>query len=257
MRPNTMLAKLRAGQPSVGTWLNSPSSLSAEIMAHAGFDWLVINSEHSAINFESMQSILQAVATTSVIPMVRVIWNDISWIKVPLDIGAYGVVIPMVSTREDAVRAVQACRYPPAGIRGLGGERRTLYGGKDYVQRANDEIAVIVQIETAQALKNADEILSVPGIDAFFVGPNDLSASMGMAPSLDNREPAFIEALQRLVALGKKHGVAPGIHCGSPEALNERLAWGFQFLALGADLSYMTEGVRAALPRITGWKPSV
>ena len=133
----------------------------------------------------------------------------------------------MVNTKAEAPKAVQICKYPPLGVPGLGGERRTLYGGAEYDQRANDEIAVIIQIETAEALGNDEETLSVPEIDAFFIGPNDLSASMGMALSLDNPGPRFKSAIQKLIEVGKKHGVAPEIHCGSAESLNERAAMGF------------------------------
>jgi 4-hydroxy-2-oxoheptanedioate aldolase len=244
MRTNRVKAKLKAGEPSVGSWLGCGNSLSAELMAHIGFDWLVVNTEHEAIDVKTMQSMLQAISTTDTVPMVRVVWNDIMEIKRPLDCGAYGVVIPMVNSREEAVKAVQCCKYPPMGIRGIGGARRALYGGPDYFEHANEEIAVIVQIETAEAFRNADEILSVEGIDAFFIGPNDLSASMGIPPSLDSRHPRFVEAARSLVKAGKQHGVAAGIHCGTPEAVNEAIAWGFQFIALSSDMGLMVEAAR-------------
>jgi 4-hydroxy-2-oxoheptanedioate aldolase len=250
MRPNTVLRKLRAGEPSVGTWLSCGDSLTAELMAHVGFDWLVINTEHEAIDVKTMQTMLQAIATTETIPLVRVVWNDVLSIKQPLDCGAYGLVIPMVNTREEAIRAVQCCRYPPQGIRGLGGMRRTLYGGADYAAHANEEIAVIVQIESARALANAEAILSVAGIDAFFIGPNDLAASMGLPTGLDNRHPEFLQAIDHLLALGKKHGVPAGIHTGSPEAANEMIARGFQFLAMNSDMGFMVQAARADWARV-------
>ncbi len=244
MRPNTVLRKLRAGEPSVGTWLSCGDSLSAELMAHVGFDWLVINTEHEAIDVKTMQTMLQAISTTETIPMVRVVWNDILSIKQPLDCGAYGVVIPMVNTRKEALQAVQCCRYPPQGIRGFGGTRRTLYGGKDYTAHANEEIAVIIQLESATALENADAILSVEGIDAFFIGPNDLAISMGLPTGLDNRHPEFMKAIDHLLAMGKKHRVPGGIHAGGPEAVNEMVDRGFQLVAMNGDTGFMMQAAR-------------
>jgi 4-hydroxy-2-oxoheptanedioate aldolase len=262
LKPNTVLRKLRAGEPSVGTWLSCGDSLTAELMAHVGFDWLVINTEHEAIDVKTMQTMLQAISTTDTIPMVRVVWNDILSIKQPLDCGAYGVVIPMINTREEAIQAVQCCKYPPQGIRGFGGTRRTLYGGRDYTAHANEEIAVIIQLETATALANADDILLVEGIDAFFIGPNDLATSMGLPTGLDNRHPEFVKAIKYLLALGKTHGVPGGIHAGSPEAVNEMLDWGFKFIALNGDTGFMMQAARESwskvnLPEARGEDPSV
>jgi 4-hydroxy-2-oxoheptanedioate aldolase len=250
MRSNTVLRKLRAGEPSVGTWLSCSDSLAAELMAHVGFDWLVINMEHEAIDVRTMQMMLQAISTTDTIPMVRPVWNDILAIKQPLDCGAYGVVIPMVNSREDAIRAVQVCRYPPQGIRGIGGARRSLYGGPDYVAHANEEIAVIVQIETTQALANADEIMSVEGIDAFFIGPNDLAKSMGLSIGLDNRHPDFMRAVKHLLEVGKRHGVPGGIHAGTPSAVNEMLDLGFQFVAMDGDIAFMMQAARQSWSQV-------
>lgn len=250
MRTNRVKAKLRSGEVSVGSWLACGHSLTAEIMAHIGFDWLVIDTEHGAIDIGTTQSMLQAISTTKTVPMVRVAWNDIVMIKRPLDCGAYGVVIPMVSTMQEAVKAVQFCKYPPVGIRGIGGARRKLYGGPDYFSHANEEIAVIVQIETAEGVKNIDDILSVEGIDAFFIGPNDLSASLGLTPQLDNRHPRFVEAAKALLAAGTRHGVAGGIHCGTPEAVNEVTEWGFQFIAISSELGFLAQAAGANWERV-------
>jgi len=252
MRPNKVKAKLRAGEVSVGSWLASGSPLIAEIMAHVGFDWLVVDTEHGAIGIETAQSMLQAISTTETVPLVRVAWNDVALIKRALDIGAYGVVVPMVSTREEALNAVRFSKYPPEGVRGIGGVRRLLYGGPDYLSHANEEILVIVQIETAEAVENAEEILSVEGIDAFFIGPNDLSASLGLVPRLDNRDPEFVEVVRRVLAAGKRHGVAGGIHCGTPEAVEECMDWGFQFIALASDLSFLDQAARASWEAVKG-----
>ena len=156
----------------------------------------------------------------------------------------------MVSTREDAVRAVQACKYPPQGVRGIGGARRALYGGPDYLEHANEEIAVIVQIETLEAVQNIDEILSVPGIDVYFIGPNDLSAALGLRPSSDNRDPRFLEVVQRLIAAGRRHGIAGGIYCDTPEAASESIAWGLQFVSLANDMTILGRAAQSGLSAI-------
>jgi 4-hydroxy-2-oxoheptanedioate aldolase len=216
-------------------------------MAHMGFDWLVVDTEHAAIGIETAERMLQAISTTEVVPIVRVAWNDIAMIKWALDSGAYGVVVPFVSTREEAERTVSYCKYPPQGIRGVGGVRRGLYGGDSYFEQANDEILVIVQTETVEAVQNIDEILAVPGIDVFFVGPNDLSVSLGQPPSADNRDPEFVAVLQELLEAGRRHGVAGGIWCGSPEVARERIEMGFRFVDISSDLRFMARGAKAGL----------
>jgi len=247
MRINKVKAKLKAGEVALGSWLSCGHPLSAEVMAHVGFDWLVVDTEHAAIGIETAERMLQAISTTDAVPLVRVAWNDIAMIKWALDSGAYGVVVPFVSSREDAERAVAYCKYPPLGIRGVGGARRSLYAGPGYFEHANDELMIIAQIETMAAVDNIDEILSVPGIDVFFVGPNDLSASMGQMPDGDSRTPEFLAVLERLVAAGRRKGVAPGIWCSSPEVARERVEMGFRFVDISADLGFISRGAREGL----------
>jgi len=190
MRPNAVKRKLRAGEPAIGTFMALGSTLGAEQLAHLGFDWLVIDQEHGAIDATLTQSLLQAISTTDTVPLIRVPWNSGDWIKRALDAGAYGLVVPMVNTREEAEAAVQATRYPPLGSRSIGGSRTRLYGGADYVEKANDEILLIVQIEHIDAVRNAREILGVPGVDAYFIGPGDLCASMGLPNTWSPTSPS-------------------------------------------------------------------
>src|SRR5919198_3529624 len=217
MRPNKVKRQLRAGEPSIGTWLSLGSPLAAEQLTHAGFDWLNIEQEHAAIDATLTQYILQAISIGETVPMVRVPWNTGDWVKRALDAGAYGVVIPMVNSREEAELAVRACKYPPEGLRSVGGIRTRLYGGPDYVQHANEEIVVVIQIEHVEAVKHPREILSVPGIDAYFVGPNDLCMSLGLAPSLEPDFPEFWAAVDDVKRIAAEFGVAPGIHVATPE----------------------------------------
>jgi len=247
MRRNVVKHKIKEGTPSVGTWLATGSPLAAEMLAHQGFDWLNVDMEHNAIDISQVQAIFHAIATTTAIPFVRVPWNDPQIIKRVLDIGAYGVVIPTIQSREEAEAAVGACRYPPDGYRGMGTIRGRLYGGADYPEKANDEICVVLMLETWKAEENADDILSVPGIDAVFIGPNDLAASMGLPLGLDNAHPDHVAAVNAIREACERNGVPPGIHCGSPSAVNQRISEGFKWIALASDAGLMSGAAAAQL----------
>lgn len=250
MRPNTVKRLLTEGKPAVGTWLNLGSPLAAEWLAHLGWDWINIDQEHGAIDATLTQSLLQAISTTETIPLIRVPWAEPQAIKRALDAGAYGLFLPMVESREQAEACVRAMKYPPVGKRSLGGARRQLYGGADYNDRANDEILVIMMIESAEGVEQAKEILSVPGIDACFVGPNDLSASLGLKPSLTPQHPDYEEALSRIFAACKENGVAPGIHTPDAEAANRRIEQGWQLIALSGDGGLMASAAQRELRAI-------
>jgi len=209
-------------------------------MAHIGFDWLVLDTEHSPIDLTTAVHCLQAISTTSTSPMVRVAWNDPILIKRALDAGAYGLVVPMVNTREEAERAVRATRYPPQGDRSVGGVRPRLYGGADYVEHANEEILLVVQIEHIEAVRNAREILSTPGVDAYFVGPNDLASSMGLQGTPFLQDPRFQEALASVLRVARELGVPAGIHTYDAAAARQRIEEGYQFIALSSDWRLLT-----------------
>jgi len=251
---NTVKEKLAAGQPAVGTWLGLASPIAAEHMAHLGWDWLVVDTEHSPVGFETTVQCFQAIATTDTIPMARVAWNDPTLIKRLLDAGALGLVVPMVNTREEAEKAVAAMKYPPDGFRSLGGGRCLFYG-EDYFSWANDQVACIVQIEHIQAVRNAEEILSVKGVDACFIGPNDLAGSMGIKPDLGAGDPRHEEAIQEVLRAAKKVGTPAGIHVPSAEHVSKRIAQGFQFIALTNDAGFMKAGAKQAQAAIKGWAP--
>ncbi len=250
MKKNRVKELWREGKAAVGVWMVLGSPITAEIIANLGYDWVVVDTEHGAIDIGTMQSIIQAISYTSTVPMVRVAWNDPALIKRALDAGAYGLVIPMVNSPEDAVQAVQAARYPPLGIRSYGGPRARLYGGVDYFEHANEEIALVVQIEHIDAVNRADKILSVAGVDAFFIGPSDLAISMGIKPGLDQTDPRHVAAVSKVLAAGKKHGVPGGIHVGSAEAANERIAQGFQFIGLSSDEGFVRSAASSALSKV-------
>ena len=153
MRSNSVKQLWREGKPAIGAFLAIPSSFSAEIMAHAGFDWLCVDTQHGAIDFNAALPMLQAISTTDTCPIVRVGWNEPSVIMKYLDAGAMGIIVPMIETKADAEAAVKACRFPPQGQRSAGPYRAALWGGADYTSKANDEIALIVMIETPQAIR--------------------------------------------------------------------------------------------------------
>lgn len=247
MRPNAVKAKLNAREPVVGTWLSLASPLVAEIFGSAGFDWLAIDTEHSAVDYGTVQAMLQAISIASTVPYVLVPTNDSKEIKRSLDIGAYGIVIPNVKTPEEAERAVRACKYPPDGFRGVGSVRGPLYGGADYYEKANSEISVVVMIEDREAVNRIGDLMKVPGIDAFHIGPYDLAASLGVPFGLDNPHPDHKAAVQRVLETGRRLDVPVGIHCGSAEEVVRRMEQGFRWLALASDARLLGNSVREAL----------
>src|SRR5947209_7037146 len=250
MRTNQVKEKLKRGEPALGAWLSLPSVPSARIMARLGFDWLLVDMEHSAHNPVLMADMVATIADAGTsAPIVRVPGNSVEWFKWVLDAGAWGVVVPMVNTRAEAQHAVACAKYPPLGTRSIGGAFGPYgFGITDwpsYARAANDEILVIVQIESAEALQNLDEILSVPGIDVAFIGPNDLHAQLGLTPSTDGAEPEFVEALERVKMGARKHHVALGIFSGNGEAAAERVRQGFQMISVTTDIGSMNAAATA------------
>jgi 4-hydroxy-2-oxoheptanedioate aldolase len=189
MRENRLRTLWKADQAAVNGWLAIPNSFSAEVMAHQGWDSLTIDLQHGVIDYAAMVTMLQAISTTATVPVVRVPWLEPGIIMKSLDAGAYGVICPMVSTREEAQRFIAYTNYAPRGTRSFGPVRATLYGGADYATQANDTIVRFAMIETAQALDNLDAILSVEGLDAIYIGPSDLSLALGCKPVFDDVDP--------------------------------------------------------------------
>jgi len=255
MRENGVKRRLRDGQSSVGSWLSLPCPEGAGFLSQLGFDWLTVDTEHQPIDIRTAAQMFAAVAAGGSVPLARVPWNTGEAIKRVLDCGAWGIVVPMVNSREEAEAAVAAAKYPPAGTRSVGGSLHAPSFGTEaatYYQRANDEILVVIQAESVAAVENAEAILSVPGIDAVFIGPNDLLASMGRTPAMETNEPEFVQALERIRRTAERHGVAPGIHVADAEAANRRLREGFRFIAVASDLRFMLAGGRKEL-QATQW----
>jgi len=197
MKTNHVRAKLKRGEPSVGTWLTLPDTVAARLMARAGFDWLTVELEHTPVNFETAANSFAIIAASGVVPLARVPWNTGENIKRVLDTGAWGIVVPMVNSRAEAEAAVAAARYAPQGQRSIGGQLHAANFETDpatYYARANDEILVVLMAEHIKAIEAADEIFSVPGIDVVFIGPNDLHNSMGKPPAFDSENKEFVDA---------------------------------------------------------------
>ena len=247
MRPNRLREIWAAGGAVVNGWLAIPNSFSAETMAHQGWDSLTIDLQHGVVDYQAMVPMLQAISTTDTVPVVRVPWLEPGILMKTLDAGAYGVICPMVNTREDAQKLVAYTHYAPRGTRSFGPVRALLYGGADYPQHANDTIVTFAMIETAQALDNLDDILSVPGLDAIYVGPSDLSLALGCKPTFDDLDPKAAQAVEHILARAKAHGLVAGIHNGSPEAALKRIAMGFQFVTVSSDARLMAAGAQQVM----------
>ncbi len=247
MKTNHVREKLKRGEPSVGTWLTLPDPVAARLMSRVGFDWLTVELEHTPTTFETATLSFSLIAAGGVVPLARVPWNTGENIKRVLDNGAWGIVVPMVNSREDAIAAVSAARYAPLGTRSVGGQMHAVNFDTDpatYYAQANEQILVVLMIEHIKGVEAAEEILSAPGIDVFFVGPNDLHHSMGKKPEFESNDPQFVQALDHLLALGKKYGVTPGIHVADAAAAQRRIKQGFQFVAVASESGMMLSKAR-------------
>ncbi len=241
MKRNLLKEKLKRGEVAIGAAITIPNPDVAEILANLGFDWLFIDMEHAPIDVKDVQMILQAIEYTNVTPIVRVPWNDPVIIKRVLDLGAMGIIVPWVNTKDEAIKAVSACKYPPKGIRGCGPRRAALYGLKlkEYLAKADEEILVIVQIETKEAVNNLKEILTVEDLDATFVGPMDLSASYGLLGQPNH--PKIKEIIRYIAECHRGTGVIPGI-ASSPTNVEEHIKLGYKLINVTSDCSLLIEG---------------
>lgn len=242
--PQDLRSLWKERRPTLGAWLAVPSPVTAEAMARMGFDWLTIDMQHGLIGYGDCRAMLQA--TAGAVSLVRVPSHDPAMIGKVLDAGAQGVIIPLINSAAEAAAAVAACRYPPSGRRSFGPTRAALALGPDYFSHANESVLCIPMIETAEALDDLDQILAVPGVDAVYVGPNDLSLALGLPPSQDHDAALFVDALERIVASCQRHGVVPGIHTSASLA-PKRIGQGFLIAPVTSDLGAMLQQARRDL----------
>lgn len=242
MRPNRLKQIWASGKAATNCWLMLPSAISAEQLAHQGWDSLTVDQQHGQADHAAMVAIFTAISTTDAAPLVRVQSNDVGHIGRALDSGAYGVICPMVDTAADAERFVAACRYPPQGGRSYGPRRAAIYAGDDYVDHANETVLAIAQIETATAMKNIAAIAAVPGLDMLFLGPNDLRLTLGMKPRATIVEPEIIAAAETLLAMAHKAGLKAGIFCGNPDDALAMIERGFDFVTAVIDDTLLAAG---------------
>lgn len=242
---NHFKAAIREGRAQIGIWCSIPGSDNAEALATCGFDWIMIDTEHSTVGLDTVKAMLQAAAAYPVQTVVRPGWNDAVEIKRLLDAGAMTFLVPYVQNAEEAARAVSAVRYAPQGTRGVAGiTRASRYGTVEgYLQRANDEICLLVQVETAAALTRIEEIAAVDGVDGIFVGPADLAASMGFPgnTSAPQVQAAIVDAITRIRACGKP----AGIHTPDQGLLKLAVAAGSVFTSVGEDRAILLRSARA------------
>jgi 4-hydroxy-2-oxoheptanedioate aldolase len=216
-------------------------------MAHQGWDSLTVDLQHGVVDYQAMIPMLQAISTTGTVPVVRVPWLEPGILMKSLDAGAYGVICPMVNSRQDAQNLVAWTHYAPRGTRSFGPIRALLYGGADYATHANDTIVTFAMIETARALDNLDDILSVEGLDAIYIGPSDLSLALGCKPVFDDVDPPAAQAIDHILARARAHGMVAGIHNGTPQAALARIRKGFQFVTVSSDARLMAAGAQQVM----------
>jgi 2-keto-3-deoxy-L-rhamnonate aldolase RhmA len=243
---NVLKHRLRGGERVFGTWITIGHPEITEILSLLKFDWFLLDSEHAPLTFDAVQSLLQT-TSQSITPIVRVLANELPYFKQALDVGAQGVMVPMVESADEAEKAVKNSKYPPRGVRGTGARRATVYyrDTAEYLKTVNNEAMLIVQIETTKAVANFEEIVKTDGVDAWFIGPNDLAASLG---HLGNPGAEVVKETFRSVAkLGEKLDVPGGILAFTPSQVKEYMEMGYRLLAVGSDVRFLMDGADSML----------
>ena len=260
MLARNIKAQIRSGAPSIGTWMSMAHPSIAEILAMAGYDWVVIETEHTAIDVSEVLRLIIAIEQRGSVPLVRLAWNDPIQAKAVLDSGAAGVLVPMVNNKADAELAVQMTKYPPLGSRGVGLARAQGYGEHFdvYVQNANADSLLLVQIEHREAVNNIEDILSVAGIDGIFIGPYDLSLSLGIPGNLTH--PILLEAKHKVLSATLAHGLIAGVHFVQPSTAaadcEKAILDGYRFIALVTDILFLGDSARALHNKVHSTKKS-
>ena len=255
VKANPVKEKLRNGEATVGTWLSLGDLSATRTLARAGFDWLTVDMEHWPIDWGKAASLFGAISDAGCVPLARVPSGSHDNIKRALDSGAWGVVVPMVDTVEEAQEAIAACKYPPVGNRSLGGGLHALNFDApvvEYYSRANDEVLVVLMTESSSGIRNAEAIYALPGVDAVFVGPTDLRANMNSIDGEVVSDEEVEAAIQEVIGIGKRVGTPTGMHTFDPTQALDRISEGMQFIAISSDIHLMTTHASEVLLAITG-----
>ncbi|MEC7489483.1 MAG: aldolase/citrate lyase family protein [Pseudomonadota bacterium] len=252
MRENQIKIAWNEKRAAINVFLCIPSSFSAEVIASLGWDGVTVDMQHGVTDYSSLVPMLQGITQYETAPMVRVPWNDPGIIMKSLDAGAYGVICPMINTREECEKFVGACRYAPEGYRSTGPVRAIFYAGNDYHEHATNTILTFAMIETQQAVDNIDEICTVSGLDAVYIGPSDLSVSLGGSPGGDQRDPPVMERIKAILRAAHRHDIKAGIHAMTAEYANEMVARGFDLVTLSSDFRHMLASASNMLSKTMG-----
>lgn len=248
MRPNRIRDIWADGRRVHNGWLGIPSSHSAEVMSHVGFDSLTVDLQHGAIDYAGALIMLTAISTTNVVPLARPSSLDAPQIMKLLDAGAYGIICPMIDTPDDARRLVEACRYPPLGQRSFGPTRAAMAQGPGFnTDEANTQVVILAQVETPLSLSNLDAILATEGLDGVYVGPSDLTLSMGLGANGESTDPRFLAQLAHVVERARAHGRHAGMHCASGAQAKSMADMGYDFVTVGSDTGLIGEAGRGRL----------
>jgi 4-hydroxy-2-oxoheptanedioate aldolase len=247
MRTNQSKVLARGGTLAIGTMCNAASPLIGEWLGHSGYDFVVVDLQHGENNLDSVSVMLQALSSTPATPVVRVPANVPMYIQRVLDLGAYGIIVPLVNTKADAEAVVASVRYAPKGARSWGPVRGAMYGGADYFSKSSEALLTLVMIESAEGLRNAREILGVDGVDGVFVGPADLNISLGHSPDTPAIDKETGEAIAAILAIVRDAGKIAGIHAFSLEDAKARAAQGFTFMTVMADTRMIRAGATQAI----------
>ncbi|WP_371808647.1 HpcH/HpaI aldolase/citrate lyase family protein [Acidiphilium sp. C61] len=248
----TLQQHWNAGRAVLNGWLSVPAGFATELMARQGWDSLTVDMQHGLVDYSGLVPMLTAMASAAVVPMVRVPWFDPGIVMKSIDAGALGVICPMINSRAEAEAFVSCLRYAPRGRRSYGPIRAALVHGADYARRADDMVTGFAMIETRAALEAIDEIVSIPELDAVYIGPNDLALSLGEAPRFDPENSPVYDAILHILARAKHHGKRAAVHTGSPAYARKMVAAGFDLVTVGSDAAFIAQGAAAAVQAFRG-----
>ena len=231
------------GKGAINAWCSIPSAVTAEMMSMNDFDSITIDMQHGLVDYQMALNMLQVISGSGKTPMVRVPWNEPGIIMKSLDAGALGIICPMINTPQDAINFVGATKYAPVGHRSSGPTRAMMVHGPEYHNESNDNIISLAMIETVEALDNVEKIAATEGLTGIYIGPSDLSISMGYKPGLDRSEPEMVEAIKRIETACINNNIKVGIHCLSPSYLKDKLSNGFNLATLASDVRIYSAGI--------------